>query len=903
MKNSKKILSVFLSLVMVFSVFSVVPFSVSAAESGEIYSQAGATLDEANPEIQLDQTVKIHIVNPGEVVYLKFISDRDMRITLYSTSDMDTFVTLYDEDFYYWYEDDDSGENLNFKLGVNVKAGTAYYFGVRLLGNDTGSFSVTLTENTSVWEYEYDYRNDGVSITGYYGDATELEIPSSLDGYPVTSIGWYAFDDCRKLETITIPDSVESIGCYAFHDTAWYDNQPDGLIYIGNFVYSYKGECPSTIIIKDGTKGIAGGAFEYREELKNVTIPGSVTSIGEWAFSECRNLTSITIPASVTSIGNYAFNCCVGLTSVDIPDSVIFIDEGAFCGCKNLTSVTIPDSVTDIGNWAFCGCKKLKTVIIPASVTSIGWGAFGYIYNEYYEEVPMDGFTIYGYRFTEAARYAKDHGFTFIALDDDDFTEIHLDETVTVNIEDEYDTVYLIFVPDRDMRIKFYSTSDMDTYVDLYDENFDYCAGDYYSGEGLNFKLIYDVKADTVYYFGIGCWDTGSFSVTLTEYTSDWDYEYDHEYGGVSITKYFGKDTEIEIPSTLDGYSVTSIGNSVFFDDTDLTSVTIPDSVISIGSGAFSDCPELESITVPDSVEAIGGNAFRNTAWYDNQPEGLVYAGKVAYAYKGESPTEIILKDGTKGIAGIAFGFCENLTSITIPDSVTIIGAWAFNGCPNLKSITIPDSVTSIKNGTFAGCIGLESVTIPNSVTSIGNQAFASCTSLTDITLPDSVTSIDYFAFARCTGLTSITIPDSCTSIGNSAFFNCPNLKSVTIPASVTSIGWEAFGYIYGEYDRDVPIDGFTIYGYKGTDAERYANRHDFTFIPLDGEEEPIIGDVNGDGSVTVVDATIIQRYIARITDFTPEQKAAADTNGDGNVTIVDTTLIQRYIARIIDSF
>ena len=107
-----------------------------------------------------------------------------------------------------------------------------------------------------------------------------------------------------------------------------------------------------------------------------MTIPGSVTSIGEYAFKDCSGLTSVTIPDSVTSIGKYAFWGCSGLTSVTIPDSVTSIEEGVFDDCSGLTCITIPDSVTSIGDYAFLGCSGLTSVTIPDSVTSIGAGIY-----------------------------------------------------------------------------------------------------------------------------------------------------------------------------------------------------------------------------------------------------------------------------------------------------------------------------------------------------------------------------------------------------------------------------------------------------------------------------------------------------------------------------------------------
>ena len=250
----------------------------------------------------------------------------------------------------------------------------------------------------------------------------------------------------------------------------------------------------------------------------------------------------------------------------------------------------------------------------------------------------------------------------------------------------------------------------------------------------------------------------------------------------------------------------------------------------------YQECGSLTSINIPESVTYIEGNAFESTPWYENQPDGLIYAGKVAYKYKGMMPEGvqiiITIKEGTTGISDSAFENCTNLISITIPESVTSIGYYAFDGCCGLTSIVIPNSVNSIKGSAFESCTGLTSVSIPNSVTSIGYSAFQNCRGLISISIPDGVTDINISAFNRCSNLTTITLPSSVTTIRNYSFENCSALTDFYCYAeNVPSTGRDLF--------RGSPIEFATLHVPAGS-LNRYKSTLPWSgFGNIIGEEVP----------------------------------------------------------------
>lgn len=230
---------------------------------------------------------------------------------------------------------------------------------------------------------------------------TDLVIPESYNGMPVTEIGASAFKQCKELKSVVIPDGVTVIGddafkscenlvsitipngltkigvnafenCYALAQI----DLPDSLTEIGENAFCY---CTALteITIPKNIKRIEYVTFSNCESLTRVVLPDGLEVICENAFEGCFGLTDITIPNSVTEIGQYAFWDCSSLTKFTIPDSITTIEAALFCFCVNLTDITIPDTVTTIGDSAFYGCEALEKITIPNSVTRIEHSAFG----------------------------------------------------------------------------------------------------------------------------------------------------------------------------------------------------------------------------------------------------------------------------------------------------------------------------------------------------------------------------------------------------------------------------------------------------------------------------------------------------------------------------------------------
>ena len=302
------------------------------------------------------------------------------------------------------------------------------------------------------------------------------------------------------------------------------------------------------------------------------------------------------------------------------------------------------------------------------------------------------------------------------------------------------------------------------------------------------------------------------------ETSGDWMYEVSGS--NATITDYSGSATNLTIPSTLGGYTVTRIGEEAFRACGTLVNVSIPSSITRINDGAFENCTALESISIPSSVTYIAERAFYNCTALKSIELPSVTKIDVCTFYGCTSLTEVTLSESLSTIADKAFMLCGALSKIDIPESVSTIGDGAFKNCASLTSIEIPKKVSYFGSGVLSSCPALVSIEvdkenstyysennciikkngkklmqgckaskIPSNVKSIEAYAFSGCTTLSSITIPVGVESIGAYAFNNCTSITSVEVPSGVTSIGTYTFDKCTSLKELTIPASVTTMG------------------------------------------------------------------------------------------------------------------
>jgi hypothetical protein len=734
-------------------------------------------------------------------------------------------------------------------------------------------------------DFEYTINSDGVSvtITDYTGSDENITIPAVLDGFNVTTISDFQFNNiiknvvieegikkiaettmvaCDNLESITIPSSITSLGIAPFSycpklssiqvsaDNAYFCSV-DGVLFnkAKTQLYRYPSAKPG-----------------------NYTIPDSVTTLSPYAFEGCKSFTSIYIPPSLQTLNSNTFEDCDNLLEINVDGTnVYFSSEDGVLFNKSKTRLvkcppaksgvyTLPGTVTEIGGNAFWRCGRLTQIVLPTGLTELDQACFYMCSGMTAIDIPNG--------ITEIPMWAF-AGCT-------NLQSVHLPANLTKILD-----------------VAFAGCENM-------------------TGIAI---------PDGVTAIGNGAFMDCARLVTIS----------------------FPDGVTVLAPNVLSGTAISAfdipegtgnIGFSAFQDCTNLEAVSIPESIKTIGSFAFSGCSKLDNVNLPSAVESIEGGAFEDCI----NLKSMVLPSRIKEISKDtfencSSLLCISIPDGVTEIGDGAFRGCSSLDNINIPANVTEIGRGAFEGCAALKSIVLPSQITEIAQEAFWRCSSLKSLSIPEGVTSIGASAFDGCGKLENIRFAKNLVAIRDYAFFSCYSLRYAVFEGNAPAIGERVFSECQPGFMVYYLNGSTGFTNPWHGYPTQNYDPDTMI-GSSIYAIDRTQGyikgihistsvdELKANMiNDAAYIRVFTQSSTeykgdsittgmsvklmpggdvkdqllavVPGDTNGDGRITISDYVDVRLHILGLDKLEHVYKEAGDINGDGRINVSDYTLIR----------
>ncbi len=699
-------------------------------------------------------------------------------------------------------------------------------------------------------------KNSQLTVIGQsaFSSCTQLTNVDFGEGSKLETIDSTAFAGCTGLESLTLPETVKTIGTMTFKncnslkeiDLKKVETIGEGAF--ENCVKITEVKLPQTVT------ELSARAFKGCTALNKLDL-NKVTTVGDSAFENCTALNAIAFPTSVTTVGTAAFKGCTGIQTVSLGEALTAIGESAFEGCNALASTTdaeslsIPKAVKTIGKNAFKDCTSLKAITFVTQETvgieSIGESAFencdqiaSVTLPKTLKELGAGAFkncnALVEVTFAEGAAEQSigDYAFAFIESEGNSpLTKIIIPATVVSLGKGAFYGCNQL----EEITVPFVGEKADGSGITRFDHIFTYT---YYDNDTSKDVTLYGVPATLN-------------KVTLTSTTAIPNGAFQNHCGTIK---------SIVLPS-----DVTAIGNFAFDGCAALESITLPSKLTTIGDGVFKKCTALKKISIPVKVTSIGVSPFEgcsalneikvsanNTAYkvdgnclIDTRTKTIVAVGN-GYTiptggttvtaigekvFASTAVTAIEIPEGIVSIADSAFEACTNLEQVKLPKTLTTVGTALFKGCDRLASIivaqnnssfkaenaslltldgktliagtkntVIGESVTAIADFAFAGAT-IESIVIPATVKTIGASAFANCNSLTEITLPfvgekadaEENTNFAYiFGSEIPASLKKVTVTNA-DGIAPEAFKNCKNIETVILPESLTSIGASAF--------------------------------------------------------------------------------------------------------------
>lgn len=674
---------------------------------------------------------------------------------------------------------------------------------------------------------------------GAFSGCKNLEsvtLPESLKTF-----GYNAFRSCKSLKTVKIPSGVTAIPSSCFRECSSLESVtiPEGVMTIEDGAFQ---SCNlNALALPESLEAIGSSAFNGNQSLKSVNIPAKVKTIEESAFYNC-GLTDLVIQEGVQTIDNYAFNSN-SLQNLTLPSTITSIGNNAFLFNSNLQSITCNAATPPtLGDNAFSSgimpSIKVPLASIAAYKKAYGWKDFS---NYYGGEEIIDGVA---YRIDDKGAYVQAAIMTesevslaenvafegaqypLYKIADNAFagngsiTLVTVPATVETIGSNAFDGVTYPIIkikattpPVLASKLPMLSAIVPPASVKAYK------AANYWKemtiiGEGKN-----DIEVTT------------SATVDLTEAIMT---QAKITPASVTSIKVHGPLTNDDIINALNtnmrscyaidlsDAEIEALPDGAFNGKIGLLEITLPAGLKAIGNNAFRGCFALRNeVTIPAGVETIGNYAFlgcRNAKFNPALPETLTAIGDYAFqncanlyavtlpaglqtigdhAFEASNVQEAVLPAGLKTIGAYAFRHCSNITRVTLPDGLTTLGEGAFQQCEALVTADLmnPMDITSIPRYAFDGCSGLRNVYLPFFIEAVDDYAFRGCASLRQIQFVAPTKTIGAYAFSGCRSLKSLDLfkCENFTTIGSYAFSGCTSLKSLNLPKSLETIGEYAF--------------------------------------------------------------------------------------------------------------